>query len=228
MSESRNVAVIPKLEDLVKETSYEQNALMVILNQHPPDKWLKNHPTATRKVIIDGREQKVPIAYMPRERVEYLLTRIYGRWWVEIKDVKLIANSVVTTVRLFVTNPLTKEVEWQDGVGAQPIQTDSGAGAVEFDKMKNNAIQLAAPASETYAIKDAAEKFGKVFGKDLNVTEIDYNSLLKTQTDVEDLRALYEMKKDALTPEQDADALRIMNNEETNSYKKLFNHLKSL
>ena len=39
----------------------------------------------------------------------------------------------------------------------------------------------AAPAAESYAIKDAAEKLGKIFGKDLNRKDvIGYESLLKS------------------------------------------------
>ena len=67
---------------------------------------------------------------------------------------------------------------YQDGIGACPLQTDQGAGAIEFNKIKSNAIMLAAPAAESYAFKDAAEKIGKIFGKDLNrKDEIGYMSL---------------------------------------------------
>jgi hypothetical protein len=39
----------------------------------------------------------------------------------------------------------------------------------------------AAPAAESYAVKDAAEKIGKIFGKDLNrKDEIIYDSLIGT------------------------------------------------
>lgn len=67
---------------------------------------------------------------------------------------------------------------WQDGVGAAPLQINSGKGAIDFNEIKSNAVMLAAPASETYAIKDAAEKIGKIFGKDLNRhDQIMYDSL---------------------------------------------------
>ena len=40
-------------------------------------------------------------------------------------------------------------------------------------------VMKAAPAAESYAIKDAAEKIGKLFGKDLNrADKIMYDSLL--------------------------------------------------
>lgn len=173
---TNEIVKIPSLSDLIKEDSYEENALMVILNQPPPDKWLKEHPMIKVKSALGAT---VPLKFLPRERIEYMLTRIYGKWWVEVRSVQLIANSPTVTVRLYVRNPITGETEWNDGVGASPIQVNKDAGAADFNAMKSAGVQMAAPAAETYAFKDAAEKFGKIFGKDLNVSEIDYNSLLK-------------------------------------------------
>lgn len=171
---------LPTLEDLVaeKELTGELNEFNKLLNQPPPAKWLVPHPMATKEVIVAGRKEKVPIDYLPIARVEYLLTRLYTVWKPEIREVKLIANSVEVTVRLHVLNPITNEWEWADGVGAVPLQTDKGAGATEFDKIKANAVQIGAPAAKTFAIKDAAECFGKIFGKDLNRNyEMDYQPM---------------------------------------------------
>jgi hypothetical protein len=119
------------------------------------------------------------VKYIPIGIIEYLLTRIFSKWRVEIKESKLLANSVQVTVRLHFLDPVSGEWDWQDGIGASPLQTDKGAGAIEFDKIKNGAVMMAAPAAESYAIKDAAEKLGKLFGKDLNRKDvIGYNSLL--------------------------------------------------
>jgi hypothetical protein len=41
-------------------------------------------------------------------------------------------------------------------------------------------VQKAAPAAETYAVKDAAEKFGKIFGRDVSRKgSMNYTDLLK-------------------------------------------------
>jgi hypothetical protein len=120
------------------------------------------------------------VRYIPIERIESLLTVLFIRWHVEIRQVQTIANSVVVTVRLYYLDITSdKEIElWQDGVGAAPIQTDSGAGAMEWDKTKNDAVMKAVPAAESYAVKDAAEKIGKIFGKDLNrADQIMYDTL---------------------------------------------------
>jgi hypothetical protein len=159
---------IPTLQELISETpeSLKQNALMLLLNQDPPANWLQQHP------MINNYK------YLPIERIEWLLTRIFGRWWVEVREVQTVANSVVVTVRLFVINPLTGDTEFQDGIGAAPIQTDKGAGAADWNAVKTDGVQKAAPAAESYAISDAADKFGKIFGKDVNRKQkLDYNEL---------------------------------------------------
>lgn len=149
---------LPTLSDLYenKESMVKRNQLNLILNAEPKKEWVRVHPMTKQN-------------YMPIDRVEYLLTMIFGSWNVEIKSVQLIANSVTVTVRVHVNNPVTGLAEFQDGVGAVPIQIkkDSG-GAIDFANMNSMAIQIGAPAAESYAFKDAAEKFGKIFGKDIN------------------------------------------------------------
>ena len=80
----------------------------------------------------------------------------------------LMANSSVVTVRLHYLDPISGEWDWQDGIGAAPLQTDKDAGATDWQKIKSDAVMKSVPAAESYAIKDAAEKLGKLFGKDLN------------------------------------------------------------
>lgn len=223
---------LPSLQELIDESGLalkeKENQLMVILNQAPPAKWLSYHPIAK---IKNDKGQDVPLPFLPIERVEYLLTAIYTKWWVEIRNVYTIANSCVVAIRLHVINPLTGEVEWQDGVGAAPIQTDKGAGAMDWNKAKSTGVQIAVPAAESYAVKDAAEKFGKMFGKDLARKEqINYETLLKTQSaDIshDDLSELFELKKEALSISEKKDAERILSKKETVSYKKLHTLLKS-
>lgn len=153
-----NKHAMPTLQELYddKIEIVKQSKLNLILNSEPKADWIKSHPFVKN------------LKYLPIERVEYLLTMIFSKWNVEVKEVKLLANSVVTTVRLYVQNPITGEMDYQDGIGAMPIQVQKGSGATEFDKMNSSAVQIGAPASESFAIKDAAEKFGRIFGKDLN------------------------------------------------------------
>lgn len=212
-----DVAKIPTLAELIEhsEDTLKQNKLMVLLNQEPPAKWLKTHPMT--KTL-----------YLPIERVEFMLSAIFGKWWVEVLHTSILANSVAATIRLHVINPVTKQAEWTDGVGAAPIQTDSGAGATDWSKVKNAGVQMALPMAKSYALKDAAETLGKLFGKDLNRKDhLSYDSLLTVHVSYEDLAELYELKKDSLSVQETKNAKRILSTKETNSYYKLYKELNS-
>jgi hypothetical protein len=160
---------LPALKDLYNgdlELKKDQNELNMLLNQNPKTEWVKDHP------IAKG------VKYIPIGRIEYLLTCLFIKWRVEVKGIQTIANSVVVTVRLHIQNVENDEWGWQDGIGAAPIHTEKDAGAMEWDKVRADSVMKAAPAAESYAVKDAAEKLGKIFGKDLNrKDEIIYNSL---------------------------------------------------
>lgn len=162
---------LPALQDLYNgdlELKQEQNSLNVLLNQPPAPSWVKEHPFAKG------------VKYLPIERIEYLLTRLFLQWRLEVKNIQVIANSCVVCVRLHYQNITDSDWSWQDGIGAAPIQTDKGSGAMDWNKTKSDAVMKAAPAAESYALKDAAEKIGKLFGKDLNRRdEIIYDNLLR-------------------------------------------------
>lgn len=170
---------LPLYQDLVSgdiEKKEAQNDLNKLLNMPPAKTWLKPHPLAKKKNPQTGKEE--PCLYLPIERVEWLLTKIFIRWWVEIRDVKVIANSISVTIRLFYTDVLSDEILHQDGLGAAVIQVEKGAKAMDAVFTKHDAVMKAAPAAESYAVKDAAEKIGKIFGKDLNrADQIHYDDL---------------------------------------------------
>jgi len=187
---------LPTLSDLYenKESMVKRNQLNLILNAEPKKEWVRVHPMTKQN-------------YLPIDRVEYLLTMIFGSWNVEVKNVQLIANSIAVTVRVHVNNPVTGLAEFQDGVGAVPIQIkkDSG-GAIDFANMNSMAIQIGAPAAESYAFKDAAEKFGKIFGKDINrKNSAEYvdriTQMIEDSTDVDLAQELVE-EIDACTTEE--------------------------
>jgi hypothetical protein len=176
---------LPAIIDLYEEKEIEllkrENELNVLLNQEPKGDWIKNHPIAKKEITIEGQKKTVPLQYIPIGRIEWLLTRIFINWHIEIKEVKLIGNSVVVVIRLHYQSVTDGAWHFQDGVGANPLQTDKDAGACDFNKLKSSAVQIATPAAESYAVKDAAEKLGKLFGKDLNrADEIGYEVLLNT------------------------------------------------
>ena len=115
----------------------ENKKLIFHMNEHTEGYWFR---FKWDKSIANFRN-KIAYSFVPTrnnkkkliERVEYMLTRIFKKWNVEIRQVQVIANSVVVTIRLYYQDVLSNEMLWQDGIGASPIQTDKGAGAMDWN-----------------------------------------------------------------------------------------------
>lgn len=150
---------LPSLEELHYDVTkaYENDKFLLLVNQEPPAAWVLPHP------------MNANLKYITIEKIELMLTRIFQHWYVEIiGPPQQLFNSVSVHVRLFYLHPITGQWLHQDGVGAVGIQTDKGAAASNIAAIKQDAVMKALPAAESYAIKDASEKIGKLFGKDLN------------------------------------------------------------
>jgi hypothetical protein len=144
-----------------KELMAKVNDFNVTLNQEPQKEWVKT---------LKGTD----IKYLPIERIEWLLTSIYGQFKYEVKSVLVIDNSVSCVVRVHYYNPILDCWEWADGTGAAPLMATEG----------DMAVALALPAAKTFAVKDAVEPLGKIFGKDLNrADQIVYDNIDKSKKD---------------------------------------------
>lgn len=133
--------------------------LNALLNSEPNKAWVKELYGVTRKEQTANGVIEHPVYSLPIEKIEFLLTSLFLRWRVDIQNVQHFSSYVCTTVRLSYFNPALNEWDYQEGVGAYAINANSSA-------------QTAVPASEAFAIKDASKKIGKVFGKDLNRSDI--------------------------------------------------------
>lgn len=165
------MSTLPTLQELHHDTelAFKNDQLNTLLNQPAPQHWLKQHPFANKEVIEpNGSKRKVPLDYLPIDKVEFLLTRIFQHWRVEVISCSALFNSVCCHVRVHYLHPITNEWMYHDGIGAVGIQTDAGASAADMSKIKQDAVMKAAPAAKSYAIKDAAEHLGSLFGRDLN------------------------------------------------------------
>ena len=153
---------LPKLADLHHNTelAFKNNELNTLLNQQPVQQWVKTHPFAKS------------VKYIPIDKVEFMLTRIFQHWRSEVLKTEQLFNSVAVTVRLHYKDPVSGEWSYHDGVGAVGIQTDKGATAGDLSAIKQNAVMLALPAAKSYAIKDAAEHLGSLFGRDINRKDV--------------------------------------------------------
>lgn len=154
---SENKSLVKIVGDIGDLTSFIANdEFLQVVNQPPPKQFIKNHPLATG------------VKYIPIDKIEMMLTKIFQQWRVEILDSGQLLNAVYMNVRLHYKHPISGEWTFQDGTGAMAIQVDKDKNASDLGAIKSNAIMLALPAAKSYAIKDAAENIGKVFGRDLN------------------------------------------------------------
>jgi hypothetical protein len=148
------------LAKLVDEQSLiefaKRDEFLEVINMDPPAAIVKDHPMQTG------------VKYIPIDKIEMMLTKVFQQWHVEIKREGQLLNSIHMVIRLHYRDPMTKEWQYQDGAGAVPIQVDKGKNASDLAAIKSDAIMKALPAAESYAVKDAAEKIGKLFGRDLN------------------------------------------------------------
>ncbi len=153
---------LPTLKELVGEELevFNNDAFNLLLNQSPPANWVAKHPFAK------------DVHYLTIQRVEILLTRIFQQWRVEVISYSQLFNSVSCHVRLHYINPITKQWQYHDGLGAVGVQTDKGETASNLNAIKQDAVMKALPAAKSFAIKDAAGHLGKLFGRDLNRKDI--------------------------------------------------------
>ena len=152
------------IKDLTSDNELQHVAKMdvfnALINEQPPPKWLKTNPFANNS------------KYLPIDKVELLLTKLFKEWWVEIKDQNVMFNSVYVTVTLHYYNPAFGKWQKQDGIGAKQIQTKKGSSPAEMQNINNNAVEMALPIAKVNAIKDASHNIGRLFGGELNRKEI--------------------------------------------------------
>lgn len=148
---------LPTLADLHQDhtLAFKHDQLNSLLDNPPHKSWVKKHPMTKNE-------------YLPIDKVEWLLKRIFGEVKTEVISYSAIFQSVAVHVRLHYKNPVTGEWSFQDGVGAAPIQVDKDKSAADLGAIKSVAVQIALPSAESYAVKDAAEKLGSLFGANLS------------------------------------------------------------
>jgi hypothetical protein len=138
-------------KEMVKTDEY-----LSCLNQQPPESWVKVHPFVKN------------YKYLPIDKIEYLLKRIFKRYRIEILREGSSFNGVFVVVRVHYLHPITGEWDFHDGIGAAQLQTASGKSAADLANINNGALSMAFPIAKTVAIKDACDHFGTTFGSDLN------------------------------------------------------------
>ena len=169
INEIYNKSVVAKSDDV--------RLLTALLNEPPLQEWVVEHPFIKQDVTINGTKQKVPYKYIPIGTIEYLLRYIFGQYRIEVTGQGTAFNGVWVTVRVHYVDPITKEWQYHDGIGAAQLQTKSGTSPADLQNINNGAITMAFPNAKSIAIKDACDHFGRLFGSDLNRKDyVEYES----------------------------------------------------
>lgn len=128
-----------------------------IINHDPKRHWIAVNKYA-------GNSKYVPIGI-----IEELLREIFPAWEAkQVGEPKILGNSVVISVELRVLHPILRQWVSYPGVGAVPIEVESGAHPTDFTKINSKALHKNVPAALSYAISNAAKKIGRIFGASLN------------------------------------------------------------
>jgi hypothetical protein len=182
MEGQRKLPSLAEIHEENLEVAFKNEQLNLILNSQPKQEWIKIHP-----FIKDYK-------YIPIDKIEYLLRRIFKFYRIEILRESVAFNGVYVVVRVHYLNPVTNQWDFHDGIGAQQLQTKAGTSAADLININNGAVSMAFPIAKTVAIKDACDHFGSLFGANLNRKDsIAYspdNSVLKTKQDVKDDRII--------------------------------------
>jgi hypothetical protein len=211
---------LPTIQELHEENalvSYKNDQLNLLLNQEPKKEWVKEHP------FVKGHK------YIPIDKVEFMLRKIFKKYAIEITNQGTSFNGVWVTVRVHYFHPTEATMMYHDGIGAVQLQTAKGTSPADLANINNGALSMAYPIAKTLAIKDACDHFGKLFGCDLNrkdtmAFKVDANPLdLKEQ-----LIELFNLKRDMMPTDEILNTLRVIENNEVKSFNKQFEYLKNL
>jgi hypothetical protein len=211
---------LPTIQELHEENalvSYKNDQLNLLLNQEPKKEWVKEHP------FVKGHK------YIPIDKVEFMLRKIFKKYSIEITNQGTSFNGVWVTVRVHYFHPTEATMMFHDGIGAVQLQTAKGTSPADLANINNGALSMAYPIAKTLAIKDACDHFGKLFGCDLNRKDtMDFKVDINPLELREKLTGLYHKKLNIMSEETLKDIVRILQTNEVKSYDKAIKLLESL
>lgn len=216
----RELPVLSELYDVSNvDVLFKKDQFNLLMNQQPEQKWILTNAYA-------GNSKYIPIGIK-----ETLLQRIFKEFRIEILREGTMFNAVYVTIRLHYLHPVTGEWSYHDGTGADQVQTKSGASAADLSSISNNAVAMSLPKAVSFAISDATDHLGKLFGRDLNRKEtmtfgVDKN--LDPDAKYNELFFLFEELKDIIPANQFDGIRRVVEDKEKTSYDKTIKILKSL
>lgn len=226
MSDSKHT--LPTIQELYNDVAEykKKDEVNVLLSQQPPANWVKGHPFIKVDAYDDQGKKigKKPYPYLPIDKVEYLLRRIFKYYKIEVMREGQMFNAVYCAVRVHYKDVATGEWMYHDGVGASQLQTAKGKSAADLANLNNGAVMMALPLAKTLAIKDACDNFGDLFGANLNrrdTIQVAVDTKLMTKTDKLDrIKELFEVEGLIMSEEDKMNIERIIEQEEELSYDK--------
>lgn len=219
---------VPTLSEVYEDdldVAFKHESLNLLLSKEPKKDWIKTNQYANNS------------KYLPIDKVEYLLKKIFQQYRIEVTGQGTAFNGVWVTVRVHYVHPITGEWEFHDGIGAEALQVKSGSSPSELQNINRGALAMAFPLAKSQAIKDACHHFGKLFGADLNrkdTLSFDPDTKLITEKqrqeqEHEELSELYNLKHESITDllfKQDVE--RVLLNKDHKSYSKIRKKLMEL
>lgn len=127
------------------------------LNEMPPQGEVKANPAA-------GNSWYLPVSFVQMKLDEIFL----GLWSWEVKGVQVVANEIIVHGELRVFHPIAKTWITRAGTGATMIMQVKDAPVMDISSKIKNTLGKDFPHAEAEALKSAAKKLGKAFGRDLN------------------------------------------------------------
>jgi hypothetical protein len=211
---------LPTIQELHEENalvSYKNDQLNLLLNQEPKKEWVKEHP------FVKGHK------YIPIDKVEFMLRKIFKKYSIEITNQGTSFNGVWVTVRVHYFHPTEATMMYHDGIGAVQLQTAKGTSPADLANINNGALSMAYPIAKTLAIKDACDHFGKLFGCDLNRKDTMAFKIDVTPEDLkEQLIELFELKRDIMPKDEIENTSRVIMTNNVKSFDKQIKYLSSL
>jgi len=157
MAETKSkLPTIAQLYEDNLEVAFKNDQFNQLLNLQPKVDWIKENKYA-------GNSKYIPIGV-----VETLLQKLFKKVKIEVLREGVMFNAISVTVRVHYWDGISNEWNFHDGVGAAQLQTKQGSSPADLANINNNAVMMALPMAKSYAIKDACEHIGRLFGRDLN------------------------------------------------------------
>ena len=159
------------------------------IHKPTPKRWI-----AKRNMAGKGQAEKWHF-YVPIEATQEILTYLFGSYKTKVVSTQLMVNAVIASVEVTVIHPASGR-EWKvAGSGAGIIQVRGGANALEISSINPVAMELASGKALSYAVHNAAKRYGRIFGGYLGRNEDQQSAVYDTFIDAESKRVIAEINE---------------------------------